>query len=156
MLKPVSKQGWQYGDVVAVGVELELDSQRRVLAHQQVFRRGYSATDGANSGQGDSGRLPASGTNEDARFQVVVGLGVSRLQIQGPWMSPAGDQVARESARPGEQRIAYKIWDRVFKTFLDKTTGEVGTGPTEPTMWGKFLMPFKEPEDTAIAPGSTR
>ena len=48
------------------------------------------------------------------------------------------------------------IWDRVFKTFLDKTTGEVGTGPTEPTMWGKFLMPFKEPEDTAIAPGSTR
>ena len=47
------------------------------------------------------------------------------------------------------------IWDRVFKTFLDKTTGEAGTGPTEPTMWGKFLMPFKEPEDTAIAPGST-
>ena len=48
------------------------------------------------------------------------------------------------------------IWDRVFKTFLDKTTGEAGTGATEPTMWGKFLMPFKEPEDTAIAPGSTR
>ena len=48
------------------------------------------------------------------------------------------------------------IWDRVFKTFLDKTTAEAGTGPTEPTMWGKFLMPFKEPEDTAIAPGSSR
>ena len=48
------------------------------------------------------------------------------------------------------------IWDRVFKTFLDKTTGEAGTGPTEPTMRGKFLMPFKEPEDTAIAPGSPR
>ena len=48
------------------------------------------------------------------------------------------------------------IWDRVFKTFLDKTTEQAGTGPTEPTMWGKFLMPFKEPEDTAISPGRTR
>ena len=48
------------------------------------------------------------------------------------------------------------IWDRVFKTFLDKTTDEAGTGPTEPTMWGKFLMPIKEPKDTAIAPGSNR
>ena len=45
------------------------------------------------------------------------------------------------------------IWDRVFGTFLDKTISEAGTGPTEPTTWGKFLMPFKEPEDTAIAPG---
>jgi len=48
------------------------------------------------------------------------------------------------------------IWDRVFKTFLDKTIDEAGTGPTEPSMRGKFLMPFKEPEDTAIAPGSPR
>jgi len=46
------------------------------------------------------------------------------------------------------------IWDRVFGTFLDKTVSEAGTGPTEPTMWGKFLMPFKQPEDTAIAPGA--
>lgn len=44
------------------------------------------------------------------------------------------------------------IWDRVFGTFLHKTITEAGTGPTEPTMWQKFLMPFKEPEDTAIAP----
>ena len=46
--------------------------------------------------------------------------------------------------------------DRVFKTFLDKTIDEAGTGPTEPSMRGKFLMPFIEPEDTAIAPGSDR
>jgi sterol desaturase/sphingolipid hydroxylase (fatty acid hydroxylase superfamily) len=46
------------------------------------------------------------------------------------------------------------IWDRVFGTFLHKTIREAGTGPTEPTTWGKFLMPFKQPEDTAIAPGS--
>ena len=45
------------------------------------------------------------------------------------------------------------IWDRVFGTFLHNTISEAGTGPTEPTMWEKFLMPFKEPEDTAIAPG---
>lgn len=44
------------------------------------------------------------------------------------------------------------IWDRVFGTFLHKTISEAGTGPTEPTMWEKLLMPFKEPEDTAIAP----
>ena len=44
------------------------------------------------------------------------------------------------------------VWDRVFGTFLHKTISEAGSGPTEPTTWEKFLMPFKEPEDTAIAP----
>lgn len=46
------------------------------------------------------------------------------------------------------------IWDRVFGTFLDKTIDEAGTGATEPTMWEKFLMPLKEPEDTVIAPSN--
>jgi sterol desaturase/sphingolipid hydroxylase (fatty acid hydroxylase superfamily) len=46
------------------------------------------------------------------------------------------------------------VWDRLFGTFLDRTIDETGTGPTEPTMWEKFLMPFKEPDDTAVAPGS--
>lgn len=46
------------------------------------------------------------------------------------------------------------IWDRVFGTFLDKHIDEAGTGPTEPSLWQKFLMPLKEPEDTAIAPES--
>jgi sterol desaturase/sphingolipid hydroxylase (fatty acid hydroxylase superfamily) len=45
------------------------------------------------------------------------------------------------------------VWDRIFGTFLDKSIDEAGTGPTEPTMWEKFLMPFKQPADTAIAPG---
>ena len=46
------------------------------------------------------------------------------------------------------------IWDRVFGTFLDRDISEAGTGPTEPTLWEKFLMPLKEPEDTSIAPGA--
>jgi len=46
------------------------------------------------------------------------------------------------------------IWDRVFGTFLDRDISEAGTGPTEPTLWEKFLMPLKEPDDTSIAPGA--
>ncbi len=45
------------------------------------------------------------------------------------------------------------IWDRVFGTFADSRTAEAGTGPTEPSLWEKFLMPLREPADTAIAPG---
>lgn len=44
------------------------------------------------------------------------------------------------------------IWDRVFGTFADAPTRETGTGPTEPSLWGKFMMPIKEPADTQIAP----
>ncbi len=46
------------------------------------------------------------------------------------------------------------IWDRLFGTFSDGATRETGTGPTEPDLWGKFVMPFTEPVDTATAPGS--
>lgn len=44
------------------------------------------------------------------------------------------------------------IWDRVFCTFQDGDTAEAGTGPSEPNLWEKLLMPIKEPNDTAIAP----
>ncbi|MGI9325379.1 MAG: sterol desaturase family protein [Pseudomonadales bacterium] len=44
------------------------------------------------------------------------------------------------------------IWDRLFGTFATGRTLETGTGPTEPTLWEKFLMPWREPEDTQIAP----
>ncbi|MEM7017490.1 MAG: sterol desaturase family protein, partial [Pseudomonadota bacterium] len=44
------------------------------------------------------------------------------------------------------------IWDRVFGTFLDRQIVDAGTGPTEPTMWQKFLMPIRDPVDTEIAP----
>jgi len=44
------------------------------------------------------------------------------------------------------------LWDRMFGTFADAPTRETGTGPTEPSLWGKFLMPIKEPADTQIAP----
>jgi len=46
------------------------------------------------------------------------------------------------------------IWDRIFGTFEDGETAEAGTGPTEPSLWGKLLMPIKEPSDTAVAPKS--
>ena len=44
------------------------------------------------------------------------------------------------------------IWDRIFGTFADAATEETGTGPTEPTMWQKFIMPVKQPGDTQTAP----
>jgi len=44
------------------------------------------------------------------------------------------------------------IWDRLFGTFADADTLEAGTGPTEPSLWAKFLMPLRQPADTAIAP----
>ncbi len=47
------------------------------------------------------------------------------------------------------------LFDRVFGTFSDAETRETGTGPTEPDMWHKFIMPFVEPEDTATAPGGS-
>lgn len=46
------------------------------------------------------------------------------------------------------------IWDRIFGTFLDTRILEAGTGPTEPSLLQKFLMPIKQPVDTAIAPDS--
>ncbi len=45
------------------------------------------------------------------------------------------------------------IWDRVFGTFNDATIAEAGSGPTEPTLWQKFMMPIREPGDTEISPG---
>ncbi len=44
------------------------------------------------------------------------------------------------------------VWDRLFGTFSDADTAEAGTGPTEPTLWQKLLMPYREPQDTQIAP----
>ena len=44
------------------------------------------------------------------------------------------------------------VWDRLFGTFADAATREAGTGPTEPSLWQKFVMPVREPADTSIAP----
>ena len=44
------------------------------------------------------------------------------------------------------------LWDRVFRTYADADTQETGTGPTEPGLWEKALMPIREPAVTAIAP----
>ena len=44
------------------------------------------------------------------------------------------------------------LWDRVFGTFADSYTVDVGVGPTEPTLAQKFLMPVREPSDTTVAP----
>ena len=45
------------------------------------------------------------------------------------------------------------LWDRLFGTFSDAHTAQTGTGPTQPSLWRIFLMPYKEPEDTKTAPG---
>ena len=44
------------------------------------------------------------------------------------------------------------VWDRLFGTFVDGDTQECGTGPTEPTLLQKLVMPIREPRDTMIAP----
>ena len=44
------------------------------------------------------------------------------------------------------------IWDRLFGKFVDGDTQECGTGPTEPTLLQKLVMPIREPRDTTIAP----
>ena len=46
------------------------------------------------------------------------------------------------------------LWDRLFGTYSNGVTTETGTGPTEPSLWQKFQMPFVEPDDTATAPGA--
>ena len=46
------------------------------------------------------------------------------------------------------------VWDRVFVTFRGQAILDADTGPTEPTMWQKILMSVREPEVTAVAPGS--
>jgi sterol desaturase/sphingolipid hydroxylase (fatty acid hydroxylase superfamily) len=46
------------------------------------------------------------------------------------------------------------VWDRVFGTFEDAGTVDTGTGPTEPSLWQKFIMPVREPVDTATAPSN--
>lgn len=44
------------------------------------------------------------------------------------------------------------LWDRLFGTFSDAHTEQTGTGPTQPSLWRIFLMPYTEPEDTTTAP----
>lgn len=46
------------------------------------------------------------------------------------------------------------LWDRVFGTFVDADTLEAGSGPTEPTLWQKFIMPIHEPGDTQVSPSA--
>ena len=45
------------------------------------------------------------------------------------------------------------LWDHLFGTFSNGATAETGTGPTEPSLWRKFLMPFTEPDDAGTSPG---
>ena len=65
--------------------------------------------------------------------------------------------ICHHSANLNESNTNYGcstiVWDRVFGTFLDTRISELGTGPTEPGLSAKFLMPIKEPQDTTIAPG---
>ncbi len=44
------------------------------------------------------------------------------------------------------------LWDRVFGTFSDADTVETGIGSRQPTYPEMFLMPFREPKSSAVAP----
>ena len=46
------------------------------------------------------------------------------------------------------------VWDQVFGTFRGQANLDAGNGRTDPTMWQKILMSVREPEDSAVAPGS--
>ncbi|MEM8682146.1 MAG: sterol desaturase family protein [Pseudomonadota bacterium] len=44
------------------------------------------------------------------------------------------------------------LWDRVFGTFADADTEETGIGHRQPTYTEMYLMPFREPKSSAVAP----
>lgn len=46
------------------------------------------------------------------------------------------------------------VWDRVFGTFRDAPTRETGIGPTQPSLWEIFIMPYREPKDIETAPAT--
>lgn len=39
------------------------------------------------------------------------------------------------------------IWDRLFGTYSDGEVRQTGIGPTQPTLWQMFMLPFREPGD---------
>lgn len=44
------------------------------------------------------------------------------------------------------------VWDRLFGSFAQGTTQELGIGPSEPRMWEKLLLPIRQPGDVTVAP----
>ncbi len=44
------------------------------------------------------------------------------------------------------------VWDRLFGTFAEGPTRELGIGPSEPRMWEKLLLPVRQPADVTVAP----
>ena len=44
------------------------------------------------------------------------------------------------------------LWDRLFGTFSNQLTEETGIGPSEPSLFNKFIMPIREPTDSQISP----
>jgi sterol desaturase/sphingolipid hydroxylase (fatty acid hydroxylase superfamily) len=44
------------------------------------------------------------------------------------------------------------VWDRLFGTFAEGATHELGIGPGEPRMWEKLLLPLRQPSDVTVAP----
>ena len=46
------------------------------------------------------------------------------------------------------------LWDRLFGTYTRGPVAQTGIGPTEPTLWSKFLLPLREPTDASMTPYS--
>ncbi len=48
------------------------------------------------------------------------------------------------------------LWDRVFGTYSRGPVRQTGIGPTQPSLWRMFLLPFAEPQDADTVSARTR
>lgn len=48
------------------------------------------------------------------------------------------------------------LWDRVFGTYSRGPVRQTGIGPTQPSLWRMFLLPFAEPQDADTVSTRTR
>jgi len=44
------------------------------------------------------------------------------------------------------------MWDRLFGTFSEGPTRQTGIGQREPSLWQKFMLPIRQPDDTQTSP----
>jgi sterol desaturase/sphingolipid hydroxylase (fatty acid hydroxylase superfamily) len=48
------------------------------------------------------------------------------------------------------------LWDRLFGTYSRGEVRQTGIGPTQPSLWQMFLLPFREPNDADTVATRTR
>jgi sterol desaturase/sphingolipid hydroxylase (fatty acid hydroxylase superfamily) len=97
-----------------------------------------------------------------ASLLVVVNASIvhSNLELNSRgigWLFTTNRYHFRHHSRVFEQSntnygCAAIVWDRLFGTFADGPTRELGIGPTEPGLWQKLLLPVRPPGDVTVAP----